>query len=1015
MDRGSAWDPLAATRGPSSPPLGSAAATAAGGLAGSDYAHANSHAQHMLAQQWNFQAHTQVERTSPTVGFLPPSPLGDRLLDGAVAGLAAFTIPASAGPAASAAGNGLAMTRNQSFARFDAVTELPLSAHAFPPTMSTEQSGAAQPTSTHQPSRGSFGLAATPPMTVQSSSGRPSLSHGRYHSPGSTPTHSSRVVQSSELSSSPNSMTPPLTDPSPHSALSPRLSMSAMPSTRRAMTRGSAQYASTGSMQGILLPIRSTSGTSTPASASASTSGLKRKAHSTHSMLDLAPPLPLHSGSNSASDAEEQDDDGNSVVAPAPAASASSKKSMGRKSRSEVTLTAAERKQNRLKRKAELARVSRRKKKGHLEETVTRIAQLKEAIAAMEAGEVPPPVAASSAATSAASAAANGSAGLISPSASFANLQLSHSSSTGSMHHNNSFIQERSRHSSSQHQQAKRLRRDSSSVGMSQHGGGGGESDDSDEEDEEDDEDESDSANEDEEDDQHSVAMSVGMSQRMPVSISAPHLSHRQPYSQSRLMRTPPVVSRQHSLSSIASLPSMSPSLSDDAFNLSVFLPRVTPCPLMPVGANDVISTAQQQQQSPGSAGALVQLHRYLQDALKAVDCSVQLDPFEKLLRWVALQASTAPPTPGTEMSAAAAAQASAWSYLASQLDLTPAQVHALRQSRVQTDRLGGDIASLRQELVRVSAGVRGYMSTLDLMQSQLQAAQLQPLQIEHFNSFLHGNAHWLQEQMQSQAPQTEYMEDQPRSVAQQPQLRPHTEQPRPTQRQPQQQPQHYPPPPPVAQSSSPLSWLEQQQASAGLQPSQSSAAPLRQQQMPHLSSFHAEPAVDMSHRSRASSSASHPSPIASAVAAGAAYAPASPPMPLALSSSTLYVGAPLGAPALGTSPRAPSASSHASGRQGIQPLDGLSFQNGIDDSPMHGSAAPPLSLQTGLLMSPLRVPAAAVGAVPHDLGLLEDFDYTSSHNGAAAHGAEMATRVTPPPALGFADSALASDIFGPL
>jgi hypothetical protein len=336
-----------------------------------------------------------------------------------------------------------------------------------------------------------------------------------------------------------------------------------------------------------------------------------------------------------------------------------------------------------------------------------------------------------------------------------------------------------------------------------------------------------------------------------------------------------------------------------------------------------------------------VQLHRHLQDALKAIDTSMQLDPFEKLLRWVALQASTGPPSAAeqAQQTPAAAAQASAWAFLAQQLDLSAAQVGALRQSRTQTERLGADIAALRHELIRVSAGVRGYMSTLDAAQQQLQVAQLHPVQVEHFHRFVHSNAHWVQTQMhpQMQQPQQTFS-------------------------------------PRMHHTHSPVNWQEQQQQ-------QQRMLSMQRQQQPVLPSMYSQ--QQLQHPPPRASSQPHlhhqihpaisaPSSAASSHGASPSlrgtFSPPSPPMSLALSSSSHPIY-PTGSPLAGPTQVMPSSRNGAGGGAGGggggggSSMDGLDFIEGVIDSPLMASGgAPPLSLQDQLMLSPLGGPAGSPG-----------------------------------------------------
>lgn len=202
-------------------------------------------------------------------------------------------------------------------------------------------------------------------------------------------------------------------------------------------------------------------------------------------------------------------------------------------------------------------------------------------------------------------------------------------------------------------------------------------------------------------------------------------------------------MSRQASASSSIHTPPPVAALEEPQFNAAAYLPAVAPCPLLSPLATSIISSAANDR----GGCSLVQLHRYLQDALKSLDATAQLDPFEKLLRWVALQASTPQPLPGEAATPAAAAQASAWAFLAHQLELNPAQIVALRQSRQGTERLGHEIAALRSELVRISAAVRAYMSTLDSVQQLLAAAGLDSTQISRLGEFIERNARWIETQ----------------------------------------------------------------------------------------------------------------------------------------------------------------------------------------------------------------------------------------------------------------------------
>ena len=237
-------------------------------------------------------------------------------------------------------------------------------------------------------------------------------------------------------------------------------------------------------------------------------------------------------------------------------------------------------------------------------------------------------------------------------------------------------------------------------------------------------------------------------------STSAPHLPHL--FQHNTHTRTPPALSRQHSATSSLSSPStptvppngaaVSAATTADAdlFNVNTFLPRVTPCPLLDVRVNSVLTAPELQVES------LVQLHRHLQDALKALDTALQLDPFEKLLRWVALQASSPPLLP-ENATPAAAQQATAWALLAHQLELTSSQMSALRQSRVQTERLSSQIASLRGDLLHVSQCVRTYVSQLDGVRQQLQPVAISTRHMGRINQWLQSNEQWVAAQMQMQ------------------------------------------------------------------------------------------------------------------------------------------------------------------------------------------------------------------------------------------------------------------------
>lgn len=336
--------------------------------------------------------------------------------------------------------------------------QLTLSSHAFPPTISAEQQasllahtaaekaahaqaaqaalhyqrtypGAApfhyrpgdstpepddsipgfQPINIPQQQYSSSGRALSSRALVSSASSEHLASIGR----GMTPPLDAGFMPGLSRNSSANGMystvgTPPLGLSSPN----------LMPQIRRMNSRGSSGAAGTSPNAGA----GAAAGDALGISVRPSSSGSKRKS-TTHALLDLAPPLPLGGSSRSRDTSPPPDAEG--------AGSSTKKKSGGiRKSKSEVSLlTAAERKANRLKRKAELARVSRRKKKGHLQDMEGRIQELRESIAAMEGREPPPPLSTSGA------AGAGAAATIVSPSASFANLALlSHSSSTGSMH-----------------------------------------------------------------------------------------------------------------------------------------------------------------------------------------------------------------------------------------------------------------------------------------------------------------------------------------------------------------------------------------------------------------------------------------------------------------------------------------------------------------------------------------------------------------------------------------------------
>jgi hypothetical protein len=145
-------------------------------------------------------------------------------------------------------------------------------------------------------------------------------------------------------------------------------------------------------------------------------------------------------------------------------------------------------------------------------------------------------------------------------------------------------------------------------------------------------------------------------------------------------------------------------------------------------------------------------LHRHAQDSLKLTDEILQFDPFEKLLRWVALHASQSqmPEPPVAHPHSSAAVAAHAWSYLAHQLDLTPSQYSSLILSHRGDQSLHSALQFVRESIVAASATSRAHVSLLDGFLAQLDNHQVftNDATKHKMMRWAHDNQLWIKQQM---------------------------------------------------------------------------------------------------------------------------------------------------------------------------------------------------------------------------------------------------------------------------